>query len=121
MRIDPVTAMRELEARMIRSKKEEEGFSRRSFLGSVLGSAAALSLVPESATAARSIETALPDTDGGAAPDDERYWSLVANQFFIRKGLAYMNTGTRGPSPRPVHMAQVAALEGINADYNGYN
>jgi selenocysteine lyase/cysteine desulfurase len=121
MRIHPETAMRELKARMIRSSEEEEGFSRRGFLGSVFGGAAALSLLPGAASAASTLETLLPrPTDGGAAPDDERYWGLVANQFFLRKGLAYMNTGTRGPSPRPVHMAQVAALEGINIDYHGY-
>jgi selenocysteine lyase/cysteine desulfurase len=121
MRIHPETAMRELKARMIRSSEEEEGFSRRGFLGSVFGGAAALGLLPEAAAAASTLETLLPHpTDGGASPSDERYWSLVANQFFLRKGLAYMNTGTRGPSPRPVHMAQVAALEGINIDYNGY-
>jgi selenocysteine lyase/cysteine desulfurase len=121
MRINPETAMRELKARIIRSKEEEEGFSRRGFLGTVFGGAAALGLLPGAASAATTLETLLPNpTDGGASPDDERYWSLVANQFFLRKGLAYMNTGTRGPSPRPIHMAQVAALEGINADYNGY-
>jgi len=122
MRVNPETAMRELKARMTRSKEEEEGLSRRGFLGSVLGGAAALGLVPGTTSAASALETLLPDSaEGGAAPDDERYWNLVANQFFLRKGLAYMNTGTRGPSPRPVHMAQVASLEGINADYNGYN
>ncbi|MGH7553083.1 MAG: aminotransferase class V-fold PLP-dependent enzyme [Longimicrobiales bacterium] len=122
MLINPETAMRELKARMTRSKEEEEGFSRRGFLGSVLGGAAALGLVPGTESATSALETLLHDSaEGGAAPDDERYWNLVANQFFLRKGFAYMNTGTRGPSPRPVHMAQVASLEGINADYNGYN
>jgi isopenicillin-N epimerase len=122
MRINPETAMRELKARMERSREEEKGFSRRGFLGSVLGGAAALSFVPGSLSAGTAFETMLPDTPaGGAAPDDERYWSFVASQFLIRKGLAYMNTGTRGPSPLPIHMAQVAALEGINTDYNGYN
>lgn len=122
MRIDPETAMRELRARIQRSEEEEEGFSRRGFLGSVLGGGAALSLVPGTSAAATTLEAVLPDSvEGGAAPDDERYWDLVASQFFVREGLAYMNTGTRGPSPRPIHMAQVEALEAINADYNGYN
>ncbi|HSF15531.1 MAG TPA: aminotransferase class V-fold PLP-dependent enzyme [Vicinamibacteria bacterium] len=122
MRIDPQTALRALEERMERSRREEEGFSRRGFLGSVLGGAAGLSLVAGSTSAAAALESVLPPPlDGGAMPDDERYWNLVANQFFLRRGLAYMNTGTRGPSPHPIHMAQVQALEGINADYNGYN
>ena len=122
MRIHPETALRELEARIGRERREEEGFSRRGFLGSVLGGAAALGLVPGATSSATALETLLPDsTEGGASPDDERYWSLVASEFLVRKGLAYMNTGTRGPSPRPVHMAQVEALVGINTDYNGYN
>lgn len=126
MRIDPKRALSELEARMERSEREEaEIFSRRGFLGSVFGGAAALGLVssPE-AWASASVESApaMPAPAGDmAAPDDERYWDLVASQFFIRKELAYMNTGTRGPSPRPVHMAQVRSLEGINTDYPGYS
>jgi selenocysteine lyase/cysteine desulfurase len=56
----------------------------------------------------------------GAAPEDERYWELVASQFLLRKGIAYMNTGTRGPSPRSVHMAQLDALNSVNADYLGF-
>jgi selenocysteine lyase/cysteine desulfurase len=56
----------------------------------------------------------------GAAPDDERYWEFVAGQFLLRKGIAYMNTGTRGPSPRSVHMAQIDALSSVNADYFGF-
>ena len=57
----------------------------------------------------------------GAAPDDERYWELVASEFLLRKNISYMNTGTRGPSPRSVHMAQIDALNGVNADYFGFH
>ena len=122
MHVNPETKLVELEARMERSKREEEGWSRRGFLGSVLGGAAALGLVPGATSAATALKTALPDSGaGGADASDERYWNLVASQFLLRPGLAYMNTGTRGPSPRPVHMAQVAALTAINTDYNGYN
>lgn len=124
MRIDPKQALRELDARMERSEREEaDGFSRRGFLGSMFGGAAALGLVTgSSAEASPFAAPALPAlADGMASPDDERYWDLVANQFMIRKGLAYMNTGTRGPSPRPVHMAQVDSLVGINTDYSGYS
>lgn len=124
MRIDAKRALRELDAHVARSKQEEaDGFSRRGFLGTMFGGAAALGFVSStSAEASSSVTPALPAlADGMASPDDERYWDLVANQFMIRPGLAYMNTGTRGPSPRPVHMAQVESLVGINTDYNGYS
>jgi selenocysteine lyase/cysteine desulfurase len=133
MRIDAKKTLVELENKIARDEREETAVaSRRGFLGSMLGGAAALGLASTTsgqlasaasatatATAAEPMPAALPS--GPAAPDDERYWNLVASQFFIREGLAYMNTGTRGPSPRPIHMAQVSALEAINADYSGYS
>lgn len=122
MRIEPSKALARLDAHVERSRKEEDQeFSRRGFIGSVLSGGAALGLVPGALAEASAVETALPTlAAGGASADDERYWGLVANQFFIRPGLAYMNTGTRGPSPLPIHMAQVQALQGINSDYSGY-
>ena len=54
------------------------------------------------------------------APNDEGAWEKVASQFLLRDGLIYMNTGTRGPSPRYVHERQVESLVGINEDYLGY-
>lgn len=95
--------------------------SRRGFLGSLLGGvtagAALLSFGP------KAFALAAPSTSSpgkGAAPDDERYWEFVASQFLLRKGIAHMNTGTRGPSPRVVHMAQLDALQQVNADYFGF-
>jgi selenocysteine lyase/cysteine desulfurase len=96
-------------------------FSRRGFLGTLSGGAAALTLGPWSSAAV--LEAAPPPlapVAGGADPEDERYWSVVASQFLLREGLTYMNTGTRGPSPRSVYMAQVGALEALNSDYFGY-
>jgi cysteine desulfurase / selenocysteine lyase len=98
-----------------------QGFSRRGFLGTLAGGAAALTVGPFSSAA--TLEAVLPppeSLDGGANPEDDRYWDLVASQFMLRKGLSYMNTGTRGPSPRSVFMAQVGALEALNSDYFGY-
>ncbi len=95
--------------------------TRRGFLGRVLSSATAgaalLSFGSRAFAASASMQSG-PGT--GAAPDDERYWELVASQFLLRKGLTYMNTGTRGPSPRSVHMAQLEALHEVNADYFGF-
>ena len=124
MRIDANEAMRKLKAHMQRAELEEErGYSRRGFMGSVLAGGAALGLVPGVAQPESSFPAPPPlpaPVADGAAADDERYWDLVARQFFLRPGLAYMNTGTRGPSPAPIHMAQVRALHAINTDYSGY-
>jgi selenocysteine lyase/cysteine desulfurase len=54
------------------------------------------------------------------AANDENWWRYVAEQFMLRPGLAYMNSGTRGPSPRVVYEAQVQAIEAANVDRLGY-
>jgi cysteine desulfurase / selenocysteine lyase len=102
------------------STEAERSFSRRGFLGTLAGGAAALSVGPWSGAAALEAAPRLESMDGGADPEDDRYWNLVARQFMLRKGLSYMNTGTRGPSPRSVFMAQMGALEALNSDYFGY-
>lgn len=95
--------------------------TRRGFLGRLLaGTAASTAFLAFGAKAFAAPAPALGDLSTSAAPDDERFWELVASQFLLRKGLAYMNTGTRGPSPRSVHMAQVDALNGVNSDYLGF-
>ncbi|HCQ01997.1 MAG TPA: hypothetical protein DIT99_15490 [Candidatus Latescibacteria bacterium] len=96
-----------------------KALTRRGFLGRVMGGIAAgtalMTLTGRKATAAP-----LP-ADEPAEPNDVGYWNWVADQFVIRDDIAYMNTGTRGPSPGPVHRAQIAALEGINSDYQSYS
>lgn len=91
--------------------------NRRSFLRRIvsgtLAGTALLSMDLEKAGASNHIS----DIGIPAAPDDEKFWNLVTKQFLIRKDLTYMNTGTRGPSPRSVHMAQIDALNRINNDY----
>lgn len=91
---------------------DRRGFFHR-VLGGTLAGTALLSMGVGIAEAANSI--------GGigtpAASDDEDFWNLVTKQFLIRKDLTYMNTGTRGPSPRSVHMAQIEALYRVNKDY----
>ena len=88
--------------------------SRRGFLGCLLGGGAALAFSSNAFAASPRTQSRL---ERGAAPDDERYWELVASEFVLRRNISYMNTGTRGPSPRCVHMAQLDALNGVNADY----
>ena len=95
--------------------------SRRGFLGRLLGSAAALTAWPSAAHAFTSSSTIPTTLESRHAPDDERYWELVASEFLLHKNIAYMNTGTRGPSPRSVHLAQIEALNNVNADYFGFS
>ncbi len=100
--------------------RELRGLTRRGFLGRLLGSAAGAAFL---SVGSRAFALPTPSSSGlgpGVAPDDERYWEFVASQFLLRKGLAYMNTGTRGPSPRSVHMAQIDALNSVNSDYLGF-
>jgi isopenicillin-N epimerase len=97
-----------------------KALSRRGFMGRLAGGVAAgaalLSLRSKASAAPRPA-----DDDNIPEADDEGYWQWVTEQFMLQDGLAYMNTGTRGPSPIPVHQAQVEALEGVNTDYTSYS
>src|SRR5262245_35532164 len=95
--------------------------TRRGFLNRLLiGTAAGAALSSFGAKAFAAPMSSLSGVGTGVAPNDEPYWELVASEFLLRKGLTYMNTGTRGPSPRSVHMAQLDALSGVNSDYLGF-
>ena len=90
-------------------------------MGGVAASASFASRAEASASQATVAASGLSGLPEAPAPEDERAWEAVASQFLIRDGLMYMNTGTRGPSPRYIHERHVEALEGINADYLGYS
>jgi isopenicillin-N epimerase len=100
--------------------QELRRLTRRGFLGHLLGGAAGVAFLSFGARAFAAPTPSSHSPGTGAASDDERYWEFVASQFLLRKGLTYMNTGTRGPSPRSVHMAQIDALNGVNSDYLGF-
>ncbi|MBI4551455.1 MAG: aminotransferase class V-fold PLP-dependent enzyme [Candidatus Latescibacteria bacterium] len=101
--------------------QELRRITRRGFFRRLIGgTAAGAALLSFGSNAFGAAAPPLNSLGRGATPDDERYWELVAGQFLIRKGLTYMNTGTRGPSPRSVHMAQIEAMVGIDSDYSGY-
>ena len=107
---------------LVEDPEKLKTLSRRGFLG-VVGGAASASLLAGADARASQAAVAAPDLSAlpkAPAPNDERAWEKVASQFLLRDGLIYMNTGTRGPSPRYVHERQVEALRGINADYLGY-
>ncbi len=107
----------------IQDPEKFQRLTRRRFIGSmaagmagVAGASTVLSAVPEAAAAP---VPDLPDIPpGGAAPDDEAYWGNVADQFMLRDGVIYMNSGTRGISPMSVHKAQIDAVESVNSDPN---
>jgi selenocysteine lyase/cysteine desulfurase len=110
----------------VEDPEELKRLTRRSFFGLVGGAAAGLSLasVGPASLAEAEVTTNVPDLNklpAAPTPNDEKAWETIASEFLLRRGLKYMNTGTRGPSPRFVHFSQVRALEGINTDYNGYS
>lgn len=109
---------------VVEDLEQLKALSRRKFFGVVGGAAAATALIPgtgASASQAAAVSSDLSALPKAPAPDDERAWETVASAFLIRKGLIYMNTGTRGPSPRYVHERQVESLVGVNTDYFGYS
>jgi isopenicillin-N epimerase len=93
------------------------GQTRRGFLANLIRgtatSAGLLSIGSKGYAAATSDLISIPI---GATPDDEEYWLRVKDQFLVRDGLSYMNSGTKGPSPRNVYQAQRDALENTSAD-----
>jgi isopenicillin-N epimerase len=42
-------------------------------------------------------------TPGKAWRNDEGYWGKIRKQFLLEEGLAYLNNGTVGPTPKPVY------------------
>ena len=85
--------------------------SRRGFLKSGLATVTAGTLAAPTVQAGVSAAT---------QPIDENYWQTVADQFLLKPGLTYLNTGTRGPSPINVHQAQINCMRQVNEDRLGY-
>ncbi len=108
---------------LVEDRERLKTLSRRGFLG-VVGGAASASLLAGAEVGATQAAVVAPELTAlpkAPAADNERAWESVASQFLLRDGLIYMNTGTRGPSPRYVHERQVEALAAVNADYSGYS
>ncbi len=91
--------------------------SRRGFLSKMTAAAAATGLMPNLVQAKQS---AKPIAGKATAPDNDSFWNHVADQFLIRPGVSYMNTGTRGPSPRIVYQAQIDSIQQANTDRLSY-
>ena len=61
-----------------------------------------------------------PEITMGKLPEDEAYWRWIASQFITNPEVAYMNTGSRGPSPIQVIKAQYEAIQAYDADRLSY-
>ena len=90
--------------------------SRRGFLGKIVAGTMASGFVPGVSFAKK----APSGHQEPVAPDNDSYWNHVADQFLIQPGVSYMNTGTRGPSPRSVYQAQMQSIEQANTDRFSY-
>jgi isopenicillin-N epimerase len=98
--------------------------SRRSFFHKFAGGSAlavtTLSQVKETfAQALHEVGKAV-ETRGEDRRQDGGFWEKVRKQFMLEKGFTYMNTGTLGPTPRPVYEAMIEywRLMAVNPNEN---
>lgn len=92
------------------------GVSRRHFLGAVAaGSAGALLAGGASLAEARASIASIGKARAEAVPDDE-FWARVRREFLVSDELAYMNSGTLGPMPKPVYYAVVDGYRALASD-----
>jgi len=84
---------------------------RRTFLKATVASTALPAITQE----------VLAHNRDGLAIDDERYWSLVRDEFPITRELLYFNNGTMGPSPRIVTERVTSRIQHVDStgDYGG--
>ena len=89
----------------------------RTFAGGTLGGAL-LYAFPEDARAKYIIAN-----DEPVPSDDEHFWSVVRDQFPLKKEPIFLNNGTMGPSPYVVIDAITSEMEDVdrNARYGGWD
>jgi selenocysteine lyase/cysteine desulfurase len=81
---------------------------RRHFLKKILGGLAATTTLPwiaspsNSTAAISNFYQTLEKIEGGKDTDDEKFWTLIKEQFPLEQDLIYMNNGGLGPSPYQV-------------------
>ncbi len=92
--------------------------SRRQFIHQLFGSATLVGSGVAMAASADDVTPVLPGA--GMAPDEEAYWRWIASQFLTNPQVAYMNSGTRGPSPRQVVQAQFESIRAYDSDRLSY-
>ena len=90
--------------------------SRRHFLGAfAAGSAGALLAGGASRVDARASIASMEQAQAEAMPDKD-FWAKVRREFLISDELAYMNSGTLGPMPKPVFYTVVDGYRSLAAD-----
>ena len=98
----------------------EGGFSRRGFLGRLAGGSTAVmvGLTDTRAAFANTLQSMRATAAEGGS--DGGYWEKVRKQFMLEDGFAYLNTGTLGPTPRPVWeaMNEYWRLMAVNPNEN---
>ena len=92
------------------------GVSRRRFLGAMAAGPVGALLVsgPRGAEARESI-AAVEKAQAEALPEED-FWAEVRREFLVSHELAYMNSGTLGPMPKPVFYAVVDGYRALAAD-----
>lgn len=90
--------------------------SRREFVRAITGGSAAALAVGVDPPASYARAAARPGTAQAEASDDETFWAGVRREFLISDELAYMNSGTLGPMPKPVYYAVVDGYRALAAD-----
>lgn len=95
--------------------------NRRSFIRTFAGGALGGALLygfPEHARAKYIISN-----DETVPPDDEHFWTVVREQFPLKREPIFLNNGTMGPSPYVVIDAVKSEMEDVerNARYGGWD
>ena len=92
------------------------GVSRRQFLGAMAAGPAAALLAGRTREAeARGSMAAIAKAQAEASSEED-FWAQVRGEFLISDELAYMNSGTLGPMPKPVFYAVVDGYRALAAD-----
>ena len=92
------------------------GVSRRQFLGAMAaGPAGALLAARTPVAEARASMAAIAQAQAEASSEED-FWAQVRGEFLISDELAYMNSGTLGPMPKPVFYAVVDGYRALAAD-----
>ncbi len=90
--------------------------SRRHFLGAfAAGSAGALLAGGTSRADARASIASIEQAQAEAMPVED-FWAKVRREFLVSEELAYLNSGTLGPMPKPVFYAVVEGYRSLAAD-----
>ena len=91
--------------------------SRRTFIGNLAKNASigTALLVMGRESSATQVDDLFSMPKGGN-PNDEEYWERIKDQFLVREGLTYLNSGSKGPSPRNVYQAHAESLEVVSSE-----